>query len=190
MASEGGNPETDRWWRLSQLFRSVAPDEGEQRIRIRFMERHTMLPVKAVYFLVLIYYLYFSDWSEPDTVRWTLFRTIQWFFFLCLIVNTVIAVMLIRMDEFSTATLREVVFSICLFDAVLLAIMTELTGGFESFLFWLFLGLQIRNAISMPVASTQIMANLCVSVIYLCAGHLTSQSRGQLRIWRDSRWSR
>ena len=129
-----------------------------------------MLPVKAVYFLVLIYYLYFSDWSEPDTVRWTLFRTIQWFFFLCLIVNTVIAVMLIRMDEFSTATLREVVFSICLFDAVLLAIMTELTGGFESFLFWLFLGLQIRNAISMPVASTQIMANLCVSVIYLCAG--------------------
>ncbi len=170
MASEGGNPETDRWWRLSQLFRSVAPDEGEQRIRIRFMERHTMLPVKAVYFLVLIYYLYFSDWSEPDTVRWTLFRTVQWFFFLCLIVNTAIAVMLIRMDEFSTATLREVVFSICLFDAVLLAIMTELTGGFESFLFWLFLGLQIRNAISMPVASTQIMANLCVSVIYLCAG--------------------
>ncbi len=61
MASEGGNPETDRWWRLSQLFRSVAPDEGEQRIRIRFMERHTMLPVKAVYFLVLIYYLYFSE---------------------------------------------------------------------------------------------------------------------------------
>jgi len=75
-----------------------------------------------------------------------------------------------RMDEFSTSTLREVVFSICLFDAVLLAIMTELTGGFESFLFWLFLGLQIRNAISMPIATTQIIANLSVSVIYLCAG--------------------
>ena len=129
-----------------------------------------MLPVKAVYFLVLIYYLYFSDWSEPETVRWTLFRTIQWFFFLCLLVNTAIAVMLLRMDEFSTATLREVVFSICLFDAVLLAIITELTGGFESFLFWLFLGLQVRNAISMPIATSQIMANLCVSVIYLCAG--------------------
>jgi len=37
-------------------------------------------------------------------------------------------------------------------------------------LFWLFLGIQVRNAISMPVATTQIMANLCVSVIYLCAG--------------------
>ncbi len=170
MASDGGKTERIHWWRLSQLFSTVAPDDEEQRVRIQFMERHTMLPVKAVYFLVLIYYLYFSDWSEPDTVRWTLFRTIQWFFFLCLIVNTVIAVMLIRMDEFSTATLREVVFSICLFDAVLLAIMTELTGGFESFLFWLFLGLQVRNAISMPIATSQIMANLCVSVIYLCAG--------------------
>lgn len=170
MASERGNPDSAGWWRMSQLFSSIAPDEGEQRIRIQFMERHTMLPVKAVYFLVLIYYLYFSDWSEPDTVRWTLFRTIQWFFFLCLIVNAVITVMLLRMEEFSTATLREVVFSICLFDAVLLAIMTELTGGFESFLFWLFLGLQVRNAISMPIATTQIMANLCVSVIYLCAG--------------------
>ena len=152
------------------LFRSVAPDENEQRVRIRFMERHTMLPVKAVYFLLLVYYLYFSSWPELDNVRWTLFQTIQWFFLLCLIVNTVIAVMLFRMDEFSIGVLREVVFSICLFDAVLLAMMTELTGGFESFLFWLFLGIQIRNAISMPVATTQIMANLCVSVIYLCAG--------------------
>jgi signal transduction histidine kinase len=57
-----------------------------------------------------------------------------------------------------------------LFDALLLAMMTELTGGFESFLFWMFLGLQIRNAISMPIATTQIVANLTVSVIYLCAG--------------------
>tara|TARA_B100001142_G_scaffold247743_1_gene247530 strand:- start:1110 stop:2354 length:1245 start_codon:yes stop_codon:yes gene_type:complete len=129
-----------------------------------------MLPVKAVYFLLLVYYLYFSSWPELDNVRWTLFQTIQWFFLLCLIVNTVIAVMLFRMDEFSIGVLREVVFSICLFDAVLLAMMTELTGGFESFLFWLFLGIQVRNAISMPVATTQIMANLCVSVIYLCAG--------------------
>ena len=160
------------WWRLSQLFRSFAPDEGSQRSRIRFMERNTVLPVKAVYFLVLIFYLYFIEWPEMDAdrVRWTLLRTIQWFFIFCLIVNVVVGVMLIRMDEFSTRMLREVVFSICLFDALLLAMMTELTGGFESFLFWMFLGLQVRNAISMPIASTQIVANLSVSVIYLCAG--------------------
>ena len=160
------------WWRLSQLFRSIAPDDGSQRARIRFMERSTVLPVKAVYFLVLIFYLYFIEWPEMDSdrVRWTLLRTIQWFFIFCLIVNVIVGVMLIRMEEFTTRVLREVVFSICLFDALLLAMMTELTGGFESFLFWMFLGLQIRNAISMPIATTQIVANLSVSVIYLCAG--------------------
>ena len=131
-----------------------------------------MLPVKAVYFLVLIFYLYFIEWPEMDSdrVRWTLLRTIQWFFIFCLIVNVIVGVMLIRMEEFATRVLREVVFSICLFDALLLAMMTELTGGFESFLFWMFLGLQVRNAISMPIATTQIVANLSVSVIYLCAG--------------------
>tara|TARA_B100000586_G_scaffold109101_1_gene78372 strand:- start:215 stop:1483 length:1269 start_codon:yes stop_codon:yes gene_type:complete len=136
------------------------------------MERSTVLPVKAVYFLVLIFYLYFIEWPEMDSdrVRWTLLRTIQWFFIFCLIVNVIIGVMLIRMEEFTTRVLREVVFSICLFDALLLAMMTELTGGFESFLFWMFLGLQVRNAISMPIATTQIVANLSVSVIYLCAG--------------------
>ena len=172
MASPRGTKTRIDWWRLSQLFRSVAPDDGSQRARIRFMERSTVLPVKAVYFLVLIFYLYFIEWPEMDSdrVRWTLLRTIQWFFIFCLIVNVIIGVMLIRMEEFTTRVLREVVFSICLFDALLLAMMTELTGGFESFLFWMFLGLQVRNAISMPIATTQIVANLSVSVIYLCAG--------------------
>ena len=172
MASPRGNKTWIDWWRLSQLFRSVAPDAGSQRARIQFMERNTVLPIKAVYFLVLIFYLYFGEWPEMDAdrVRWTLLRTIQWFFIFCLIVNVVIGVMLVRMEEFPTRVLREVVFSICLFDALLLAMMTELTGGFESFLFWMFLGLQLRNAISMPIASTQIVANLSVSVIYLCAG--------------------
>ena len=172
MASPRGKQTRIDWWRLSQLFKSVAPDDGSQRARIQFMERNTVLPVKAVYFLVLIFYLYFVEWPEMDSdrVRWTLLRTIQWFFVFCIIVNVIVGVMLIRMEEFSTRVLREVVFSICLFDALLLAMMTELTGGFESFLFWMFLGLQIRNAISMPIATTQIVANLTVSVIYLCAG--------------------
>ena len=74
------------------------------------MERGTVLPVKAVYFLVLIFYLYF-EWPEMDSdrVRWTLLRTIQWFFIFCLIVNVIVGVMLIRMEEFSTRVLREAV---------------------------------------------------------------------------------
>ena len=57
MASPRGKQTRIDWWRLSQLFKSVAPDDGSQRARIQFMERNTVLPVKAVYFLVLILHL-------------------------------------------------------------------------------------------------------------------------------------
>ena len=50
MASPRGNKTWIDWWRLSQLFRSIAPDDGSQRSRIRFMERNTVLPVKVVEF--------------------------------------------------------------------------------------------------------------------------------------------
>ncbi|GIT12784.1 MAG: hypothetical protein CM1200mP34_1900 [Verrucomicrobiales bacterium] len=80
------------------------------------MERNTVLPVKAVYFLVLIFYLYFTEWPEmmEPTACAGRSATIQWFFVFCPIVKVIIGVMLIRMEEFSTRVLREVVFSICL----------------------------------------------------------------------------
>ena len=80
MASPRGNKNWIDWWRLSQLFRSVAPDDGSQRSRIRFMERSTVLPVKAVYFLVLIFYLYFGEWSPVDAPRrhWPVFGPGVW----------------------------------------------------------------------------------------------------------------
>ena len=110
MASPRGTKTRMDWWRLSQLFRSIAPDDGSPRARIRFMDRSTGLPVKAIYFLVLIFYLYFIEWPEMDSdrVRWTLLRTIQWFFIFCLIVNVIVGVMLIRMEECTRRVRREV----------------------------------------------------------------------------------
>ena len=61
MTSSESRIGVQNWWSFLQLFRSVAPDENEQRVRILFMERNTMLPVKAVYFILLVYYLYFSS---------------------------------------------------------------------------------------------------------------------------------
>src|SRR5205823_5122111 len=42
--------------------------------------------------------------------------------------------------------------------------------GFDSFLFWVFLGLIIRTAVSVPVASRQIVLNLVISSFYVLAG--------------------
>ena len=72
MTSSESRIGVQNWWSFLQLFRSVAPDENDQRVRIRFMERNTMLPVKAVYFILLVYYLYFSllAFSSADLLRW------------------------------------------------------------------------------------------------------------------------
>src|SRR5207244_13608701 len=50
------------------------------------------------------------------------------------------------------------------------AAMTVVTGGFDSMLYWVFIGLIIRNAVSIPVASTQIVLNLLLCASFLAAG--------------------
>jgi len=44
------------------------------------------------------------------------------------------------------------------------------TGGFDSVLYLGFIGLIIRNAVSLPVASTQIVMNLLLCVCFPAAG--------------------
>jgi signal transduction histidine kinase len=46
------------------------------------------------------------------------------------------------------------------------------TGGFESILYWMFLGLIARNAVSCPLAVPQLILNFSASLCYLAAGVL------------------
>jgi len=62
------------------------------------------------------------------------------------------------------------VFIVGFVDGLLLAGLTVETGGFQSSLFWVFPGLIILNAISIPLATPQIVLNLTLSAFYLGAG--------------------
>ncbi|HEY2329923.1 MAG TPA: HAMP domain-containing sensor histidine kinase, partial [Verrucomicrobiae bacterium] len=53
-----------------------------------------------------------------------------------------------------------------LVDALLLAAMTLITGGMDSILFWLFLGLIVRNAVSVPPGVSQVILNFATSLCY------------------------
>jgi signal transduction histidine kinase len=44
------------------------------------------------------------------------------------------------------------------------------TGGYESTIYWLFLGLIVRGAVSVPRATSQILLNLTLTICYLMAG--------------------
>jgi signal transduction histidine kinase len=61
-------------------------------------------------------------------------------------------------------------FTCALADGLLLAAMTVLTGGVNSILFWLFLGLIVRNAVSVPPGFSQVALNSVTSLLYAVVG--------------------
>jgi hypothetical protein len=76
------------------------------------------------------------------------------------------------MRHFSLYTIQRIVFINCFIDALFFSALTLVTAGFDSFLYWVFLVLIIRNTVSIPSAPRQIALNLSVSGFYLAAGVL------------------
>ena len=158
-----------RWSILRAV--NVAPDPDQERFRIRILEREIGLPVKAIVIVVLFYYLFFSHWfEEVANIRDAAVFTVRLFFLVYVGVNTAIAMMLIGMDQLRLQLIRVVVLASAFIDGLFAAALTVVAGGFDSILFWLFLGLTVRNAISIPATVSQIAINLLVTGFYVLAG--------------------
>ena len=164
------------WTKLKQLpaLLSVeAPDAPDQLRRLRSMERNLVLPAKTLSLLVLFYYLLLSNWyddvtSQPDAIL----LTVRLFFLIYLVVNIAEAILLAGMEQLPFRLVQESVFVMAFIDALFVAAVTLVTGGFDSGLYWLFLGLIFRNVVSIPVASTQLVLNMVVCLSYIMAGLL------------------
>ena len=51
-----------------------------------------------------------------------------------------------------------------------LSALVVVTGGYDSVLYWLFLGLIVRGAVSVPRATSHFLLNLTLTVCYVMAG--------------------
>lgn len=161
--------------RLPELLSLQVPEEAEHAARIRYMERHIALPVKLAVFITLAYYLFFSDWFDSVAKvvpREVALETIRRFFIIYVIINAGVASLLIAMEQLPLKWIQHVVFTIGWIDGLFLASLTLITGGFDSILYWTFLGLLIRNAVSNPDTVRQIVLNLSVCGCYMLAGVL------------------
>jgi signal transduction histidine kinase len=163
-----------RWQTLKQfpdLMTTEAPDAEQQEARIRGMERDIVLPVKAVIVALLFYFLFFSRLFDTVTnTHEVALERVQRFFLVCVLINVVGSIMLLAMSQLPLRVTQVVVFTLALVDALFLGALTVVCGGFDSGLFWVFLGLIVRNAVSVPVAPMQITLNLLVSGSYVVAG--------------------
>ncbi len=159
--------------RLPSLLSVEEPDTPLQLKRLRSMERNLVLPAKALSLVILFYYLLISNWydevtSQPEAVL----LTVRLFFLIYLVVNVAVAILLAGLEQLPFRVVQESVFVMAFIDALFLSAVTLVTGGFDSGLYWLYLGLIFRNVVSIPIATTQLALNVTVCASYTMAGLL------------------
>lgn len=157
---------------LWELLRETAPAPGEMALRLKTVERDIVLPVKAVAVGILMFSLYRSRWFQDteSTTTSIAHAVFEQFFIVYLVINVLMALLLIFSRPFPALWLQRVIFAASFLDGLFLAALTFRTDGFDSPVYWLFLGLIVRNAISLPLARTQLVLNFSLSGCYFLAG--------------------
>jgi signal transduction histidine kinase len=161
--------------KLAALLEIPAPDPSQQTARIVAMQRNIVLPVRAMVTGVVLYYLFYSRWlAEVATTQGVVLETLQNFFVFYVLFQAGAASLLLIVKRYRLGLIQWLVFTIGLLDGLLYAGLALVTGGFESVLFWVFPGLIVINALSIPLATPQLVLNLLLSAFYLGAGMLNA----------------
>jgi signal transduction histidine kinase len=157
--------------RATDLLLIRTPDEQQLYRRITLMERDIILPLKLAGIGMLLYSFYLRPWiGKVLSALDIAVEVTQYLLWLYLLATLVSAGLLLLMRRFPQGAVQWIVFATCLLDGLFLSALTLVTGGYNSFLYWLFLGLIIRSAVSVPRATSQLMLNLTLSACYVLAG--------------------
>lgn len=161
---------------LVRFLEIPGPDERDWLRRVTLMERDIVLPIKVALIAMLLYSFYSSPWvvrvqSELEiSVEWT-----QHFLWVYIGVNAAVAACLLAMRKLPLGLIQWIVFVAGLVDGIFLSTLLVVTGGYESFLYWLFVALIVRSAVSVPRATSQLVLNFTLIACYVMAGvaHIT-----------------
>ena len=165
---------------LAGLFRAPEVPPEQQADRLRFMERDVCLTIK-VFVLGALAYFFLSDWFEGvSTIGELGMETVRGAFRAYLAANVLIGIMLLAMDYLPVAWVQWSVFVLNIVDGTFVALLTVITGGLESTIYWVFLVLVIRNAVSITRVRLQIAVNLFIILCYLFAGLLDLTMQEQI----------
>lgn len=162
-------PSHEIW--LKRLFKSLeipAPDSSRLLHRIEFMERNVMLPVKAVFIGMIFYsFNYSSHWmGQTSSAQDVTVETAQYIFPYYILANFIFALILFGAERLPLAVVQWTVVTSSLVDGLWVAAMACMTGWLDSILFWLFVALIIRNAVSVPPGFSQLFLNVAISLCY------------------------
>jgi signal transduction histidine kinase len=163
---------------LSRLLTATRPEAVQQAKRSVAMQLHIVLPIKAGVIGIMFYYLLYPGWLQGlgvTTIREVVLEMLQWYSLVYALCNAVAAVLFILWRRFPPGIFQWLVFTLGLLDGLFVAGLIFNAGGFESTAYWLFPGLIVLNAFSIPLATPQIVLNLSLSVFYAVAGVLDAK---------------
>lgn len=177
---------TGQWQLLKRVPRMLAalrPEPAEHARRQLALQRNVLLPARLIVVAIVFYQLYMSPWlAQVVDAYGVMFETIQNVFagYTFLVIGATVLFFVVR--RFPPGTVPWIVFTIGLGDGVFLGGLTVLTGGFESILYWVYPALIVLNAVSIPLATPQIVLNLLLGIFFLSAGLIESSTEPELSL--------
>lgn len=160
---------------IKELLATRRPEPTHQAERIVAMQLHIVLPAKAGVIAVALYYVFFSNWFRdlpaPHTVALQFLKS---YFLAYLIANVLATTALLAWRRFPPELVQWIVFTLGLLDGIFVSGLVFITGGFDSVAYWIFPGLIVLNALSIPLTTPQLGLNLLLSAFYLSTGVLES----------------
>ena len=158
---------------LPALFEIPAPDPPRLLRRIEIMERNIMLPAKAALIGMVLYSFHYNPWvgQTSNTLDVTV-ETVQYIFRFYILASVVLGAILMAAEKLPLAVVQWTVVTSSLVDGILVGGLSLISGGLDSILFWLFVVLIIRNAVSVPPGGLQLILNFIISLCYVLVGVL------------------
>ena len=157
---------------IKRFFRIISTssiDSDEQYGRLKLMERDLGVPIKVFVLAITAYFLFFTD--EFKGTQWlnVALEPVQEFFMGYVLVNVGAIAFLLFFNRWPLRVVHWVTLVMTFVDAMVVSALVVITGGLDSMVYYVFVVLIIRNAISIPIPATQISINLLTTAGYAAA---------------------
>ncbi len=154
---------------MSSLLEIPGPEPAELARRIRIMELDIMLPLKVAGCIMLALSVNPVQWTKVAEGLKVSSDMVESLYGIYILISIVLAGVLFGGQRFPLGVVQWTAIATSLVDGIFLAGLTTLTNGVGSMVFWLFVGLVIRNAISIPRGWWQLGLSFVASLLYAAA---------------------
>ena len=164
--------------KLTRLLTAPIVAPGQRAARILTVERDIVLPVRVLTIVIVGYYFCFSGWLDtPNVAEWSSQNAaiLKVSFIAYALLNTIMGATLISARRPKLTQIGWMVFAAGVLDCLLMGTLTFLSNGFDSALYWVFVGLILHTAVAIPVAFPQLLLNFLTIVSFVAGGNLDAR---------------